>query len=330
MQKSAMWCKMLVIVAGGCRPSLQSGEWSRTMQCLFLSLAAIFLGCLGIPSLLSAEDAVDFINRGNAWQEKGEYDKAIADYNQAIRLKPNNADPYYFRGVVWEKKGEYDNAIADHNRAILLNPNFTQAYNNRGAVWQKKAEYDKAIADCNQALALNPAFATALNNRGAAWYEKGEYDKAITDCNEAIRLDPKDAKAHGTCGNAWNAKGDYGKAIDDFNQAVTLNPKLAAAYRDLAWLHATCPNEKYRDGKKAFENARKAYQLSGGKEWSYLVTFAAAYAESGHFNKAKFWETKAIEMATTDKSAKDKDKAETRSRLELYKQGKPYHEEFKK
>ena len=95
-------------------------------------------------------------------------------------------------------------------------------------------------------------------------------------------------------------------------------------------MHATCPNEKYRDGKKAFENARKAYQLSGANEWSYLVTLAAAYAENGDFNKAKEWEAKAIEMATTDKSAKDKDKAEARSRLELYKQGRPYHEEFKK
>jgi hypothetical protein len=85
-----------------------------------------------------------------------------------------------------------------------------------------------------------------------------------------------------------------------------------------------------RDGRKAIENARKACQLSGGKEWSYLVTFAAAYAESGHFDKAKFWEAKAIEMATTDKSVTDKERAEARSRLELYKQGKPYREELKK
>jgi tetratricopeptide (TPR) repeat protein len=111
---------------------------------------------------------------------------------------------------------------------------------------------------------------------------------------------------------------------------VTLNPNLAAAYRDLAWLRATCPNEKYRDAKKVFENASRAYQLSGGKEWSYLVTLAAAYAESGDFDKAKEWEAKAIELAATDKAVKAKDKAEARSRLELYEQGKPYREEPKK
>ena len=125
-------------------------------------------------------------------------------------------------------------------------------------------------------------------------------------------------------------KGHYDKAIADLQSSRDAQPESCRSLQDLAWLRATCPNEKYRDAKKAFENASRAYQLSGGKEWSYLVTLAAAYAENGDFNKAKEWEAKAIEMATTDKSAKDKDKAEARSRLELYKQGRPYREEFKK
>ena len=66
------------------------------------------------------------------------------------------------------------------------------------------------------------------------------------------------------------------------------------------------------------------------KHWSCVGTLAAAYAESGDFEKAKEWEAKAIEMATTDRSVTDKDKQEMRDRLELYKQGKPYREEPKK
>ena len=89
---------------------------------------------------------------------------------------------------------------------------------------------------------------------------------------------------------------------------MAFNPNDADAYNGLAWLHATCPDEKYRDGKKAFENASKAYQLDGGKNWSYIDTLAAAYAESGDFEKAKEWQAKAIELATADKSATDKDK----------------------
>ena len=98
----------------------------------------------------------------------------------------------------------------------------------------------------------------------------------------------------------------------------------------LAWLQATCPNEKYRNGKKAVENASRVCQWAEGKRWDCFDAFAAAYAESGDFEKAKEWEAKAIASAATDKAVTDKDKQELRSRLELYKQGKPYREEPKK
>jgi tetratricopeptide (TPR) repeat protein len=51
-----------------------------------------------------------------------------------------------------EKKGNYDKAIADLNEAIRLNPSSFSAYNNRGSVWEEKSEYDKAITDYNEAL----------------------------------------------------------------------------------------------------------------------------------------------------------------------------------
>jgi len=90
-------------------------------------------------------------------------------------------------------------------------------------------------------------------------------------------------------------------------------------------LQATCPDQRYRDGKNAVLKATQAYQLTDGKSWGHLDTLAAAYAESGDFEKAKELEAKAIEMV-----ADEKDKQACRSRLELYKQGKPYREEVKK
>ena len=137
-------------------------------------------------------------------------------------------------------------------------------------------------------------------------------------------INPNDANAYTNRGNAWLGKGDYDKAISDYNNALTLDPKNVAAYDNLAWLQATCPDEKYRDGKKAVENATKAYQLGGGQTLRIFGTLAAAYAESGDFYEAKEWGKKAVDMATAEK-----EKAEARSRLELYKQGNPYHEESK-
>jgi tetratricopeptide (TPR) repeat protein len=300
------------------------------MQRPFLGFAVVFLGCLATSANLDAQDAADYVDRGLAWQKKGEYDKAIADYDQALAINPEDARACCCRGAAWRAKGEYDKAIADFNRALAINPQFASAHNGRGAAWYGKGEYDKALADLNEAIRLKPNEVSAYYGRAMVWYDKGEYDKAMDDCNEAIRLRPKDAGAYGCRGILWRIKGEYNKALADFNQALAITPNLALGYNAVAWLQATCPDEKYRDGKKAIENATKAYHLSTGKWWGYAGTLAAAYAESGDFEKAKEWEAKAVELATTDKSAKDKDKRELRSRLELYQQGKPYREEPKK
>src|SRR5262249_16872602 len=124
--------------------------------------------------------------------------------------------------------------------------------------------------------------------------------------------------------------GEYDKALADFNQALRIKPNDARACNNLAYLQATCPDSRYRDGQAAFRNANKAYQLSGGKEWDIVDTLAAAYAESGDSEKAREWQGKAIDLAGNSKSAGKEEIEEARSALELYKQGKPYREELKK
>ena len=126
---------------------------------------------------IKLKDADAYVNRGIAWDNKGEYDKAIADYNLALAINPQFALAYNNRGLAWYKKGEYDKAIADFNEVErFLDPsdaaNIAATYNSRGLTWYGKGEYDKAIADFKQALAINPEFALAYNNRGLAWQQK--------------------------------------------------------------------------------------------------------------------------------------------------------------
>ena len=73
-------------------------------------------------------------NRGDAWAAKKEYDKAIADFNEAIRLDPKLALAFTDRGNAWRAKKEYDKAIADFNEVIRLDPKNAWAYNSRGSV----------------------------------------------------------------------------------------------------------------------------------------------------------------------------------------------------
>jgi tetratricopeptide (TPR) repeat protein len=86
-----------------------------------------------------------FYNRANAYyDDKGDYDRAIADYDQVIRLDPKHAFAYSYRGSAYRHKGEYDRAIADFDQAIKLDPKLVYAYNNRGNVYFLKGEYDRA------------------------------------------------------------------------------------------------------------------------------------------------------------------------------------------
>lgn len=115
---------------------------------------------------------------------------------------------------------------------------------------------------------------------------------------------------------------EYAGAVADYDRAIRLDPNDEASYNNLAWLEATCIDAHFRDGHKAVENALRAYQLSGGKAAEYNGTLAAAYAENGDFDKAKEWQTKAIELLTDEK-----EKEIYRSRLKLYEQRKAYRQE---
>jgi tetratricopeptide (TPR) repeat protein len=225
----------------------------------------------------------------------------------------------------------YSQALDFFNEELKRNPT-AWTYTRRGMIWNEKGENDIAIGDFNEAIRLDPKFENAYNNRGYAWTEKKEYDKAIADFNEAIRLDPKSAIPYNNRGDAWEAKGEYDKAIADYNEAIRLDPKYAHPWDGRAWVAATCPNAKYRDGKKAVDDATKSCELDGWKDSDKLDTLAAAYAEAGDFLNAVKWEEKATELAPENEIAPEpeKSKAHFRSRLELYKTHKPYREEVKK
>src|SRR5262245_41075594 len=75
--------------------------------------------------------ASTYIERGNAWFAKGDYEHALADFDLAVASDPNYAEAYYNRGITRFRMGNYERAIADFNRVIQINPRFIKAYINR-------------------------------------------------------------------------------------------------------------------------------------------------------------------------------------------------------
>lgn len=238
------------------------------------------------PKKKNAEDPA--LAKGLAALDKEDYDQAVTQFTQVIRRDGRNADAYYYRGLAHCYNDDLDKARADANKAITLDPKHDGAYTLRGWLHLDEEEYDKAIADCTKAISIDPKSADAFSVRAAAYDEMKRFDKAVAD----------------------------------YAQACTLEPGEADYHNALAWILATCPEARHRNGAKAVDHATRACSLTGHKEAIHLDTLAAAYAESGKFKEAVEWQQKAIAAAVDPD-----DREDFQERLRLYRAGKPYHTE---
>jgi tetratricopeptide (TPR) repeat protein len=170
------------------------------------------------------------VSRGFAYNNLGQFDKAITDFSRAIGINPDYADAWYNRGVAHHDLGQLDKAVPDFSRAIGINPDYSQAYNNRGNAYGALGQYDKAIADYSKAIGINTKFTDAWYNRGVIYGNLGQFEKAIADYTQAISIDPDYDQAYNNRGNAYADLGQYDKAIADFSKAIEINKGSAPAY----------------------------------------------------------------------------------------------------
>jgi len=172
--------------------------------------------------------AEPFNDRGVAYRLKGDPDRAIQDYSQAIKLNGKFTAAYINRGVAYDRKGDYDHAISDYDQAIKLKPT-AEAYFNRGNAFLGKNQCDHAIDDFNQALKLKPGFGAVFDNRCWARAVVGILKPALADCNEALRRVPGNAATRETRGLIYLKMTHFDAAVSDFDAALQIDPKLPFA-----------------------------------------------------------------------------------------------------
>jgi lipoprotein NlpI len=183
----------------------------------------LFAGCSRTPPppTLTADE---YITRGISEAEHDDYDAAIADFNQALALQPDDAGVYFNLGLAKNGKKDFDGAMADFDRVLALDPADADAYLSRGLAKFAQENYGGAIADYDQAIALVPSFTDAIYARALAHRRQGDYDAAFADYDHAIEIDPNYWRAYNGRATTHNAHGDYALAILDYEKRIALEP----------------------------------------------------------------------------------------------------------
>jgi WD40 repeat protein/serine/threonine protein kinase/Tfp pilus assembly protein PilF len=178
--------------------------------------------------------ASELIDRGEWLRKRGQHEKAIELFTEAIRLEPKNARAFGRRAFAYCMSREYERAIADFDVAINLNPNNAYVYGDRALALIELGEYDRAIADSSKAIELAPQWYWAFQRRSRAHWLRGEFSDAARDARRAIEINPATPNAYHQLASTLIAARRWDEAGRCFEQLVELEPKKIGHLKQLA------------------------------------------------------------------------------------------------
>jgi tetratricopeptide (TPR) repeat protein len=197
-----------------------------------------------------------YYQRANAYWNRKEYQRAIADYDRTIQRRPYYAEAYVDRGLVYYELGAYQQCLSDCKHALELDATLVKAYIGQGLAYHSLQEYQRAIQQYNDAIAFDATDPWPYGNRAAAYYELKAYRNAIQDCDTALAHDPNYIYAYCYRGLAYSRLETYQQALDDCTQAIKKDPACAYAY--------TCRGQVYLrlgDLRQAIAAFSKGWEL---------------------------------------------------------------------
>jgi len=174
-----------------------------------------------------------FKNRGNAYSQRKDFDKALADYTKLIELDPNDASGYKSRGKlyleIFSSPQAVNAAIRDLTSAIDLEPKDVEALKLRSSAYIKLTNYDKAKADLDRIASIEPNNVDVILGQAQMFLDTKQYDNAVGAFDRALAIKPS-ASTYLSRGNAYFASRKYDLAVADFSKAIEFDPKNAGAY----------------------------------------------------------------------------------------------------
>ena len=263
------------------------------------------------------------------------YEEALEYLDKAIELDPESGIGYTFRARMHVLNDDMESALADTNKAIELNPRdlaarllrarlnlfdedwvkakddvdwilrrqpgMPEAVLLRSMIYAATEHWDRAIADMLQLIQLDPE-SVEMRLQLAAYYQASDRPrKAIELYNDILEDEPGDTDVLQGRADALLGIGEHESAIADYELALENDPDNDGILNNFAWVLATSTIDEVRDGEHSLELALRACEVTEYEESHILSTLAAAYAETGDFEKAREWAAKAVELGQEDR-----------------------------
>ncbi|MCK4277049.1 MAG: tetratricopeptide repeat protein, partial [Phycisphaerae bacterium] len=273
------------------------------------------------------ELAIAYTNLAKALAQLNRLAEAVSCYRTAIDLKSDFAQAQYDLASTLCTIGRYSEAVGHFELTIknahkLNSPvELARAHNNLANALAKLGKEEEAIGHYRRAVEVNPDHVSAYINLGRILTRLGRHQEAIPNYRQAAGLQPDNADVLYALGITLEKLGKTAQAVEAYDRALRANPNLPHAMNKLAWILATCPDPTVRDGNRALALIEKLCTATRFRYAPHLDALAAAYAETGQFERAVATARLAIKLTGANETPELTHQRQ--GRVKLYQQNKP-------
>lgn len=269
----------------------------------------------------------------------GELDEGARLFREVLETEPSNLGAVEGLAHVFVAQGKKDAAFEMLAEAREQSPDDAELQFGVARICGQLDDAQRALEAVRAAIEIDPELGEAHYYLGVVQRELGDADAALDSWREAVRVDPLQIDARIGIIAYTIAQDDYAEALKIAEAGLEVAPGSVQLANLVGWVRATCSDPAIRDAAEAVKWAERANQLASGRDYEVLDTLAAAYAEAGRFVDARATISEAIRQARQHADAVQRAGNEAMlkrlrrlvedyvSRLALYEQEQPYHEE---
>jgi tetratricopeptide (TPR) repeat protein len=243
-------------------------------------------------------------------------------WTHALASATDNSTAEAQLGHAYYLKQKMELAIAHFEKALRIEPNQAFAHATLGMVLLEMGRVEDSLAHLQKAVEIQPDSVEAHSNLGLAFLQIGRLNESVTHLQRALEIDPGHANAHYNLGNTFLQMGRFNEALAHYDKALEINPNDVEVLNNMAWVLATAPEASTRNGEKALAMAQRSVSFTGGAQPRTLATLAAALAETGRSQDAVETAERALQLAIDQGNFALADSI--RTQLEFYRSGRPF------